>query len=95
MSGAYDHILIRVQSDWKSPRGAMVRLGDLREVHWDQTGDAPRRLVHGYIACSQIVTGYLPHACCDESAPHRLRVCVLKRHNLPMVYEELTRRAIS
>ena len=94
MSGAFDHLLIRVQTDWKASRGAMVRLADLKEVHWAQAADAPRRMVHAYIACSKIVSGDLPHPCDEHSAPHRLRVCVLKRHTLPLAYAELTRRAV-
>lgn len=89
----YDDILVRVQSDWNGWRGASVRVGDLHDIHWSQPTGAPHVLVHGYISCSRIVSGDLPHDCDGRSAPHRLRVCVLKRHTLPAVYAELTRRA--
>jgi hypothetical protein len=50
-------------------------------------------MVHGYVACADIVTGDIPHECDPMTAPHRLRVCVLKRHTLPKVYAELARLA--
>ena len=88
-----DDISIRVQSHWNDWCDAQIRLADLHDVHWLQQPRAPRSLVHGYISCSQIVAGDLPHGCDPSSAPHRLRVCILKRHTIPAVYEELARRA--
>jgi hypothetical protein len=90
---AHDDMLIRVQSEWKGWRIAEVRLGDLQAVHWCQPSQAPHPLVHGYILCTDIVTGDIPHDCDRTAAPHRLRVCVLKRHSLPAAFAELVRRA--
>jgi hypothetical protein len=90
---AEDENLIRVQRDWDGWRTAEVRLGDLQNVHWFQPGRAPRLLVHGYISCADIVTGDLPHDCSLTEAPHRLFVCVLKSHTVPLAYGELARRA--
>jgi hypothetical protein len=89
----HDDKLIRVQSEWDGWRNAEVRFGDLRSVHWLQPTRAPHALVHGYISCSNIVTGDIPHDCDRMSAPHRLLVCILKRHTIPVVYAELARRA--
>jgi hypothetical protein len=50
-------------------------------------------MVHGYVACADIVTGDIPHECHLMTTPHRLHVCVLKRHTLPRVYAELARLA--
>ena len=90
---ASDDMLIRVQSEWDGWRNAEVRLGDLRGVHWFQPTRAPHALVHGYIACSDIVIGDIPHDCDRRSVPHRLLVCILKRHTIATVYTELARRA--
>jgi hypothetical protein len=90
---ASDELLIRVQSAWNGWRNAEVRLGDLRDVHWFQPPRAPHALVHGYIVCSNIVIGDIPHDCDRSSAPHRLRVCILKSHTIATVYAELARRA--
>ena len=90
---AYDGMLIRVHSEWNGWRNAEVRFGDLREVYWFQPNGAPQAIVHGYISCSNIVTGDVPHDCDRRSAPHRLLVCLLKKHAIPTVYAELARRA--
>jgi hypothetical protein len=90
---AEDEILIRVQRDWNGWRTGEVRLGDIQNVHWFQPSRAPRPLVHGYISCASIVRGDIPHDCHRSEAPHRLLVCVLKRHTVPSAYVELMRRA--
>jgi len=90
---AHDEMLIRVHSAWDGWRNAEVRLGDLRDVHWFQPPRAPHALVHGSISCSSITTGDIPHDCDRRSAPHRLLVCILKKHTIPTVYAELARRA--
>lgn len=89
----HDDMLIRVQSEWDGWRNAEVRFGDLRDVHWFQPPRAPHALVHGYISCSNIATGDIPHDCDRRSAPHRLLVCILKKHTIPPVYAELAQRA--
>jgi hypothetical protein len=86
-------MLIRVQSAWNGWRSADIRLRDLRDVHWFQPNQAPRELVHGYVSCSAIAAGEIPHECVQQSVPHRLLVCILKRHTIPTVYAELARRA--
>lgn len=90
---ASDERVIRVQSAWNGWRSAEVRLSDIREVHWFQPTRAPRALVHGYMFCSNIVTGEIPHDCDRRTAPHRLLVCILKSHTIVTVYAELARRA--
>ena len=90
---AEDETLIRVQRDWNGWRTGEVRLGDLQSVHWFQPSRAPRPLVHGYISCASIVSGDIAHDCHLSDPPHRLLVCVLKSHNVPVAYVELARRA--
>jgi|SRR5678815_652802 hypothetical protein len=89
---SHDDLLIRVQSEWNGWRQAEVRLRDLQDVHWFQPGPAPHPLLHGYIACANIVAGEIPHEC-NPTAPHRLLVCVLKKHSLSTAFDELVRRA--
>jgi hypothetical protein len=83
--------MVRVQVEWNGWRTASVRLSDIQEIHWYQPAGAPRPLVHGYVSCSSIVTGELPHTC--DVAPHRLLVCVLRVHASEAAYAELERRA--
>ena len=88
--GRDDDFLICVNADWKGWRSAYVRLADLQDLHWRQPIGAPHAMVHGYVSCTDIVTGELPHDC--ETFPHRVLVCVLKSHTVPAVYAELVRR---
>jgi hypothetical protein len=88
-----DDVLIRVQAGWDCWANADVRVSDLRDLHWFHPIGAPQALVHGHISCSSLMAGEIPHQCDPGSVPHRLRVCILKRHNMPTVYAELARRA--
>ena len=90
---ATDELLIRVQTEWNGWRSAEIRLRDLKDVHWFRPNHAPQTLLHGYVSCSTFVSGDLPHDCDRAAAPHRLLVCVLKKHMIPSVYAEIARRA--
>lgn len=91
--GRNDDSLVRVQSDWNHWRNATTRLADIDDLHWFQPMQARRTLLYGYVSCANLAAGDLSHACDKSSAPHRLRICILKRHTLPDVYRELARRA--
>jgi hypothetical protein len=90
---AYDDRLIRVQADWNGWLHAEVRVRDLQDVRWLQPIRAPHAIVHADISCSNIVTGMVPHDCERTRRPHRLLVCILKKHVIPAIYAELARRA--
>jgi hypothetical protein len=90
---AHEEILICLHADWKAWQSATVRFTELRDVHWHQPVGAPHAMVHGYVGCTTIVAGDIPHNCDPTSAPHRLRVCVLKRHTTDAVYAVLARLA--
>lgn len=85
--------VVRVHREWDGWRSAEVRLSDLEHVHWFQPRGAPHALLHAYVYCTQVVSGDIPHDCERRSGPHRLLVCVLKRHAVPTAYEELAKRA--
>jgi hypothetical protein len=91
--GPYDDMSICLHADWKHCQVASARFADLHDVHWHQPPGAPQAMVHGYVACSDMVTGAIPHECDPMTTPHRLYVCVLKRHTIPKVYAELARLA--
>ena len=84
---------IRVHANWRDWRTAEIRLADLHEVQWLHTAGAPHPLLHGYVDCSDIRSGQIPHVCDSSSAPHRLLVCVIRRNVLAAHYEELVHRA--
>ena len=80
-----------VHHEWNGWRTATVRLSDLADVHWAQPAGAPRPLLHASVPSNRIVAaGALRDL---GPSPRRVVVCVLKRHTMPWVFEELTRRA--
>jgi hypothetical protein len=85
--------LIRVQGEWNGWRNAEVRLRDLEDVHWLQPNGTSHAFIHAHVPCTKIVSGRLSHDCDGRSVPHRLLVCVLKRHTIGTAYAELARRA--
>ena len=85
--------MVVVQGEWNAWRTALVRLRDLQGVHWLQPNGAPRPLIHAYIACTNLESGVVPHDCDVMSAPHRVLVCVLKKHTAPAVFAVLSRQA--
>ena len=88
----YDDSAISVTGDWNDWRSANARLADLHGVHWHQPKGAPHPILHAYVSCREISGSGLPHQCEASSAPHDIRVCVLKSHNIPAVYTELARQ---
>ena len=84
---------IFVQREWDGWRTAEVRLHDLEDIHWFQPSRAPRALAHGYISCASMAAGHLPHDCERSAGPHRLLICILKKHCSPSAYAEIARRA--
>jgi hypothetical protein len=87
-----DGLPIPVRCAWNSWQTAEVRLGDLQGIHWHQPTGAPRPLMHAYVDCTKI-HGQFGHDCRTTPAPHRLLVCVLKRHVAPPTYSQLVRLA--
>jgi hypothetical protein len=85
--------VVCVQGTWDGWKTAEVRLRDIVDLHWHQPVHAPRPLAHGYVLCTDVVGGEIPHRCERSTAPHRLRVCILKRHSAPSVFAEIARRA--
>jgi hypothetical protein len=83
--------LVVVQQDWSGWRKAWAPVSSLEGVHWRQPAGAPKPLVHGYLPCSALVSGSLPHDC--TGTPHHLLVCVLRQHTAPCVFESLVQRA--
>ena len=81
--------IVRVQEGWNSWRSAEVRLRDLEDIHWMQPKGSPRPLLHGYVNCQCVMNGEIPHACDHGDTPHRLHVCILKRHVPLPSYTEL------
>jgi hypothetical protein len=87
-----DELIVPVRRAWNGWQTAEVRLGELHGIHWHQPAGAPRPLIHAYVDCTR-TQGQIAHDCGTTPAPHRLLVCVLKRHAMPIAYRELVRLA--
>jgi len=85
--------IVRIQSEWNGWHAAEVKLDDLEAIHWLQPTGAPHPLLHAYVSCACLASGDIPHDRGRTPCPHRIRVCVLKRHVVPSVYAELAQRA--
>lgn len=85
--------LIRVYDQWNGWHSAEIRIEDFTGVHWFQPPGAPHRMLHGFILCTNLVTGNIPHDCDGGPGSHRLTVCVLKKQTASTAFAELVRRA--
>jgi hypothetical protein len=90
---ALDDMLITVRHEWKGWRQADVRLLDVEDLHWSRPDDAPHPMLHGYVLCTSLSAGTIPHDCGQTEPPHRLLICVLKHDCVPTAFAELSRRA--
>jgi hypothetical protein len=88
-----DGAKVAVRREWNGWRTTMVRVRDLDNVHWFQPAHAPRPLIHADVSCATFLAGGSPQDCPLTPHPHSLRVCLLKCHTPPGVYEELARHA--
>ena len=89
----YDNVAVAVTVDWNDWRSASARLGDLHDVHWFQPTGAPHPLLHASMSCTDVLGGALSHHCDGSSAPHRVRICILKSRNIAETYSLLVRNA--
>jgi hypothetical protein len=88
-----DRTLVVVQPEWNGWRTAVARMIDLEDIHWFQPKGALCPLIHAYVRCTTLLSGEIPHDCPSTASPHRLHVCILKRHTAESVFELLSRLA--
>ena len=85
--------MIPIQHRWDGEHAGEVRLVDLRDVHWLQPDGAPQPLIHAFVLCTNIFANQIQHECEHASAPHRLRVCILRTSVPASAYDALARQA--
>lgn len=83
--------LVSVRRAWNSWEVAEVYVGDVTNPLWDVVGGGvketpPEALIYGYIWCDAIVSGSIAHSCLHGTAPHSIKVCILRRDNSPRIY---------
>ena len=87
-----------VRRQWNDWRHALYHLADIEHPHWDNMSGgvyavAPQYFLHAYVWCDGMVEGELAHSCSHGSGPHRIKICVTKKGNDPMVFARLAETA--
>ena len=83
--------LVSVRRRWNSWEVAEVYVGEVSNPIWDiESGGvketSPDALIYGYVWCDAIVSGTLAHSCLHGTAPHSIKVCILRKDNSPRIY---------
>jgi len=92
--GKLDHETVWVRRQWNDWRQACFRLDDVEGLDFSDTSGgvvarAPRKFLHGYVACDAMLEGDLAHSCRHGNGPHRIKVCIVKKDNSKEVYAKL------
>lgn len=79
---------------WNSWQVAKYHFLDLDSPHWDThsggvVARAPQLFIYGYVLCNRMVEGDLAHSCRHGEGPHRIKVCVTRKDNDPIVFARL------
>ena len=83
--------LVSVRRQWNSWEIAQVWVGEVSNPLWDLLSGgvkefASEAFIFGYIWCDAIVSGSIAHSCLHGTAPHSIKVCILKKDNSPRIY---------
>lgn len=90
--------LVSVRRQWNSWEMAEVYVGEVANPLWDvECGGvreaAPDAQIYGYVWCDAIVSGSLAHSCLHGTAPHSIKVCILRKDNSPRIYSHFVELA--
>ena len=83
--------LVSVRRQWNSWEVAQVYVGDVSNPLWDVVGGgtkepSPEAYIFGFIWCDAIVSGSVAHSCLHGTAPHSIKICILRKDNSPRIY---------
>lgn len=86
-----DTELVSVRRQWNSWEIAQVYVGEVSNPLWDLVSggvkeSAPEAFIYGYIMCDAIVSGSVAHSCLHGTAPHSIKICILRKDNSPRIY---------
>jgi hypothetical protein len=81
-----DHPIVEVRRQWNDYLIARYRLVDVWNLPWDWISGGigvptPRRFIHGYVRCNEMLDGELSHSCQHGPPPHEIKVCITKKGN--------------
>ena len=83
--------LVSVRRQWNSWEIAQVNVGEVNNPLWDLVSGgvketSPEAFIYGYIWCDAIVSGSVAHSCLHGTAPHSIKICILRKDNSPRIY---------
>lgn len=84
--------LVSVRRQWNSWEKAEVYVAEVSNPLWDVEGGGIKgggadALIYGYVWCDAIVSGSLAHSCLHGTAPHSIKVCILRQDNSPRIFD--------
>jgi hypothetical protein len=83
--------LVSVRRHWNSWEIAQVYVGEVANPVWDLVSGgvkefSPEALIFAYVWCDAIVSGSIAHSCLHGTAPHSIKICILRKDNSPRIY---------
>jgi hypothetical protein len=93
--------VVLIRRHWSDYMVGAVLLSSLDGLHMDtQSGGyeggfgvvASRPFLHGYVYCTEIISGEVGHSCRHGPPPHRIKVCIVQMDNDRKLYAELRRK---
>lgn len=83
--------LVSVRRQWNSWEIAQVYVGDVSNPLWDLVSggvkeSSPEAFIYGYIWCDAMVSGSVAHSCLHGTAPHSIKICILRKDNSPRIH---------
>ena len=86
--------LITVRRHWRDSQKGQVHINKLTNLRFESVSGgvgvmAPRRFLHGYILCTDLVSGEIAHSGRHGPPPHEIIVCITKKDNTPEMYKWL------
>lgn len=83
--------LVSVRRQWNSWEIAQVAVGEVSNPLWDLVSGgvketSPEAFIFGYIWCDAILSGSVAHSCLHGTAPHSIKICILRKDNSPRIH---------
>jgi len=85
--------IVNIRRQWNDWRIAGVEFEKLSGLHWDIISGgvraaAPQPFIYGYVFCNDVDED-IAHSCQHGTAPHSIKVCIVKKDNSPKVFNKI------
>jgi hypothetical protein len=84
---------IYIRRQWNDWRIGEVEFDKISGLRWDFASGgvhavSPQPFVYGYVDCTE-VKGEIGHSCAHGEAPHRIKVCIVKKDNEKETWQKI------